>query len=91
MAYEPPRDGRFPAPIWPAAASRAITDGGVVRVRASLSHTGCVTGAETIRSLHPIFDLSAIQAVVQGRYTPAKMNGTPVDSFINVSMNFDKR
>ena len=53
-----------------------------------MSHTGCITGAETIRSVHPLFDLAAIQAMVQGRYTPAKINGTPVDSIINWSVPF---
>lgn len=88
VTYEPPRDGRVPGPIWPDAARRVITDGGVVRLRASLSHTGCVTGAETIRSVHPLFDLAAIQAMIQGRFTPAKINGTAVDSFVHMSMQF---
>jgi TonB family protein len=88
MTYEPPRDARVPAPTYPEAARRANTSGGVVRVRASVSHTGCVTGAETIRSVHPLFDFAAIQAMIQGRYTPAKINGTPVDSFVNWSMQF---
>jgi hypothetical protein len=89
LSWEPPRDPRIPSPLWPEAARRANTAGGVVRLRANLSHTGCVTGVETIRSVHPLFDLSAIQALVQGRYNiPAKINGTPVDTFITWSVPF---
>ena len=89
LLYEPARDPQFPAPIWPEAARRVNTAGGVVRLRATMSHTGCVTGAETIRSVHPLFDLAAIQSVIQGRYnTPAKINGVPVDSFVQWSVPF---
>lgn len=89
LAYEPPRDPHIPTAQWPEAARRVNATGGVVRMRASLSHTGCVTGVETIRSVHPLFDLSAIQSVVRGRYnTPAKINGTPVDSFVHWSIPF---
>lgn len=89
LIYEMPRDPRIPSVVWPPAARRANTPNGVVRLRANLSHTGCVTGVETIRSVHPLLDLAAIQALVQGRYnTPAKINGTPVDSFIQWSVPF---
>jgi TonB family protein len=88
MTYEPPRDGRVPSPNYPEAARRINSSGGVVRLRARLSHTGCVTGVETIRSVHPLYDFEAIQAMIQGRYTPAKINGTPVDSFVNWSIQF---
>jgi hypothetical protein len=88
LTYEGPRDARVPDAVWPETARRFNTDGGVVRIRASVSHKGCVTGVETIRSVHPLFDLAAFQSMVRGRFTPAKIDGTPVDSFVNWSIRF---
>ena len=59
MTYEAPRAARVPDAIWPEAARRVNTSGGVVRMRAAISHAGCVTSVETVRSVHPIFDLAA--------------------------------
>jgi TonB family protein len=88
MVYVSPRDGRVPDAIWPEAARRVNAYGGVVRMRARLSHNGCVTGVETIRSVHPLFDLAAIQSMVRGRFSPATLNGIPVESFVNQSIHF---
>jgi TonB family protein len=88
LVYTPPRDGRVPDAVYPEAARRVNASGGVVRMRARLSHTGCVTSVETIRSVHPLFDFAAIQSMARGRFSPATLNGTPVESFLHWSIQF---
>ena len=53
-----------------------------------LSHTGCVASVETVRSLHPVFDLVAIQGMFSARYKPMRINGEPVDTVLNYSVPF---
>ena len=81
-----PESERQPEFVYPSGA-RALEDG-YVRLRVHLSHTGCVSSVETVRSLHPVFDLIAIQGMFGARYKPMRVNGEPVDTNLNYGVPF---
>ena len=58
---------------------------------AGVSHTGCVSSAETFRSVLPAFDLAAIQSMFTTKWEPATLGGQPVDSFVTYSVRFSLR
>lgn len=60
------------------AAMRKSAISGTVLVDLAISHTGCVTSAQTRRSLGPAIDLSVVQAASRWRFTPASIDATPV-------------
>jgi hypothetical protein len=62
-----------------------------VVLRVWVSHTGCASGAETLRGVLPAFDLEAIRSLFNAKFTPATLGGQPVDSTITFSMFFSLR
>ncbi|MFB3815669.1 MAG: TonB family protein [Terriglobales bacterium] len=72
---------RYPPP----AASRRIT--GTVILEAVITSTGRVKRVQ-ILSGHPMLAEAARAAVVQWRYKPAILNGAPVESTVQVAVNF---
>ncbi len=59
-----------------------------VYLRARVSHTGCISSAETLRSAQPGFDLEAIKALFNAKMTPATLGGQAVDTTISYSFRF---
>jgi TonB family protein len=58
---------------------------GIVRLRFHVSSTGEVTGADILRSTgHPLLDETALQALRRCRFTPATVDGAPVESSATV-------
>jgi tetratricopeptide (TPR) repeat protein len=66
-------------PPWPNEAGRAIfAQTGIVRLQ--INSRGQVTAAEMVRGLHPLYDRLVLAAAQEWEYTPATLNGVPVDS-----------
>jgi hypothetical protein len=74
----------------PSTTSRGMPDV-VVTLHVRVNHTGCVTGAETMRSVLPAFDLEAIHGMVNAQMTPATLGGQPVDANLTYSVEFSAR
>jgi hypothetical protein len=72
---------------YPQVALRNDVDG-VVILGVRISHTGCVAAAETLRSVNPLLDLASIQGVFTAKYTPALLDGQPVETNMTYSVNF---
>jgi hypothetical protein len=49
---------------------------------------GCVTSTRVTRSLSGPLDVQAIIAVLQWRFTPARLDGRPVATYVTVDLTF---
>jgi protein TonB len=83
---EPPRKLIDVAPVYPTLARTAGAQG-VVIIEATIDTTGRVVAARVLRSV-PLLDETALTAVRQWTYTPARMNGEAVPVLITVTVNF---
>ncbi len=83
----PPTLKRQPDINYPKAAERHSMRG-VVRLGVRISHTGCVGGAETLRSVNPLLDFAAIQGVFTAQYTPSLIDGQAVETYIIYDVSF---
>jgi hypothetical protein len=82
------RDTAHPVP--PAVRRGGMPDLAVA-LRVQVSHTGCVSSAETMRSVLPAFDLAAIQSMFTAKWTPATLGGEPVDAYVTFIVRFTLR
>jgi protein TonB len=73
-------------PIYPALAKTARIQG-IVVLEAAISETGELENI-TVVSGHPLLIDSAVEAVRQWRYEPAKLDGSPTRSSVRISVNF---
>lgn len=83
---EAPRKIRHVDPIYPSIAKAARASGMVI-IDAVISKDGSVKDAKVTRS-SPLLDRAALDVVLQWRYTPPTLNGTPVDVIMTVVVNF---
>jgi TonB family protein len=60
----------------------------VVSVRARIEATGCISDARVVRSVHPMLDTAALQAVSRWRYATTTLNGEPVPLEMTVEVTF---
>ncbi len=71
LAFERPMTGERAE----GAVSRAVPPHGMPRLdvflRVWVSHSGCVSGVETLRGVLPAFDLEAIESLFTAKMTPA--------------------
>ena len=56
-------------------------------VEAIIGKDGRVRDARVVRS-QPLFDLAALDAVREWRYTPTLLNGEPVEVILTVAVTF---
>jgi hypothetical protein len=84
-----PKVTREPKVVYPATMLqvRGMPDV-VVTLRVGVSRTGCITSAETMRSVLPAFDLEAIHAMFGVKMTPATLGGEPVDTHVSYAVRF---
>jgi periplasmic protein TonB len=61
---------------------------GTVLITAYVGEDGTVHDAETLRSVHPDLDASALQAVLQLRFKPAELHGKAAKSRITIPIRF---
>jgi protein TonB len=89
--YEGPKVAAYlhnPKPEYPPMAKRREWEGRVIlKVRVLASGTAGEVSIAT-SSGHDILDESALEAVKHWRFIPAKRGGQPVDSWVNVPLNF---
>ena len=74
-------------PPWipPDAVARRSTFSGLVQIR--IGADGSVEGAEIVRGTHPVYDALLLRAARGWVYQPAKRNGVPIASELNVEVN----
>jgi protein TonB len=77
---------RMVKPVYPPDAKDAGVQG-VVRLRATISEEGKITGLETI-SGHQLLTPAALEAVRQWEYQPTLKNGKPVAVITDIDVNF---
>jgi protein TonB len=77
------------APVYPAIAQAARVEGLVI-IEATIGVDGQVVNARVLRSV-PLLDQAALQAVRQWRYTPTRLDGSPVAVIMTVTVNFQLR
>jgi len=59
-----------------------------VEVNALVRKSGDIEGIRVIRSGSEAFDFIAIKAISQWKYTPAKVDGVPQESFITITVTW---
>ena len=67
------------------AITRRTAYTGLVRVRVGID--GRVENAEIVKATHPLYDVALLRAARTWVYEPAKRNGAPVVSEVNVEIN----
>ena len=92
-AYEGPKANAAylhnPKPLYPAMAKRRQWEGKVIlKVKVLASGAASEVSIQT-SSGHEILDEAALDAVRQWHFVPAKRGGQPVDSLVNVPINFN--
>ena len=74
-------------PTYPPMAVNAHLQG-VVILEAIVDEEGVVREVKVLRSVNPLLDREALNAVRQWRYAPVILNGTPVKFVLSVSLSF---
>ena len=75
------------SPDYPES-ERASRVEGVVVLALRVDKSGQVSNARVVRSLGKAFDEAAVEAVRQWRFEPLLRDGQPVESEINITINF---
>jgi len=87
--FQPPKLLSSTPPVYPSIG--LIGDrGGVVVISAVVDETGKVTDMKVV-SGNPVLQQSAMQALRTWKYVPARLNGRPTASHIQVKINFTAR
>jgi protein TonB len=85
----PPQRVVYVTPVYPAFARTARIEGDVT-LEATLDESGAVTNV-TVRRSVPALDRAAVEAVLQWRYTPTRLNGVAVPVVMEVTVRFRLR
>lgn len=81
-----PEVGKFVAPVYPPAALSTRTQGRVV-VGVAIDAEGRIRDATVTQSIPPL-DQAALDAVKQWQFVPPMVDGKPVPTGVNVSIDF---
>ncbi len=81
-----PERVKYVAPGYPADAQQARVTG-IVIIEALIDEDGKVARAQLLKSI-PLLDQAALDAVMQWKYTPTLLNGSPVPVVMTVTVNF---
>jgi protein TonB len=82
-----PQKIRDVLPEYPRAALLSRSEG-VVIIEATIGTDGRVVNAKVLRSVMPLLDHAAIEAVRQWEFVPSLLNGVPVPVIMSVTVNF---
>ena len=78
-----------PRPEYPSEAKRMEWEGRVI-LRVEVHAHGDAGSVHVLKSSgHEVLDEAAVEAVKKWKFVPAKHDGNPVHSFVNVPVNFD--
>lgn len=83
----PPRKTRDVRPVYPPIARSAGIQGTVV-VEAMVDASGKVTDAKVTRSVYPLLDQAALDALAQSEFAPARCGDVAVPMVITVTQQF---
>lgn len=83
----PPTVKKRPNIIFPRAAELHSMRG-IVRLGVRISHTGCIGSAETLSSINPVLDFTAIRGVFTAQYTPSLIDGQAVETYMIYNVSF---
>jgi TonB family protein len=86
----PPTRIRTVSPEYPQVARAAQLEGDVL-LEAIVTADGKVTNVTIVRSVHPLLDEAARNAVLQYEYTPAHRNGVPESTTVRLTVSFRMR
>jgi TonB family protein len=82
-----PRRVKDVRPVYPESM-RLARISGIVIIQATITATGCVDGAEVLRSVELPLDLAALKSVSAWRFEPTLLDGKPVPVIMTVTVNF---
>ena len=91
LAFERARTTSKPKPDYPAEFRKTGMPDLAVYLRVRVNHTGCISGAETLRGVLPAFDVEAIESLFTAKMTPATLGGEPIDSTMTYTVTFSLR
>ncbi|OGF59260.1 MAG: hypothetical protein A2Y62_19990 [Candidatus Fischerbacteria bacterium RBG_13_37_8] len=74
-------------PDYPDLAENARIEG-IVIVEAVISKYGTVVDVHLLKSVHPVLDRAAIEAVYQWLFEPGKINGVPTNAYYTLTIIF---
>ena len=74
-------------PVYPDVAAMAHL-GGIVILEATVGTDGCVESVRVLRSRHPLLDKASQEALIQWKYSPLMLNGTPAAFILTVTFSF---
>lgn len=80
--------GHVPTPPYPIAALRQGIEGAVI-VRVLVGADGQVLEVQLQRTVHPLLDRAALQAVRRGQFRPARRDGIAVPEWATVPVRFE--
>ena len=83
----PPRLVHAARAVYPDAAKKAGVEGEVV-VQAVILMDGSVGKARVVSSPDPLLADAATKAIEQWRYEPVRLNGMPVESITQITLQF---
>ncbi|HEY2383349.1 MAG TPA: energy transducer TonB [Terriglobia bacterium] len=86
LRVEPARLLKKMIPVYPQIARTARVEGDVT-IQADITESGRLENVSAIDG-HPLLIDSAVEAVRQWRYAPARLNGAPTRSSVNVTVRF---
>jgi TonB family protein len=82
-----PRKTRNVPPRYPRSAINDRVHGSVV-IDATITSRGCISTAEVIHGVDPRLDWAGLESVLQWRYEPARLDGTPVPVIMTMTTLF---
>ena len=82
-----PRKTRNVPPRYPRSAIDDRVQGTVV-IDATITSKGCISTAEVIHGMDSRLDWAGIESVLQWRYEPARLDGTPVPVIMTMTVAF---
>ena len=86
-SFEPARLVHAVQPAYPPPLEEEGIEGRAI-VRMHIDTRGSVSDTQMLSATHPLFARSAVRAVSQYRFTPAKQNGRPVESAFTQTFRF---
>lgn len=74
-------------PSYPAILRKGQIEG-IVVVSMIIDTSGNVSEVKVVKSLHPALDSSAVTTVKQWKFSPARQDGTPVKTKMEIPVRF---
>ena len=86
-SYQPAMLVHAVQPAYPPPLEKEGIEGRTI-VRMRIDTRGSVSDTQVLSATHPLFARSAVRAINQYRFTPAKQNGQPVESDFTQTFRF---